>query len=255
MIHPTAIVDPGAEIGQGVSIGAYSIVGPGVRIGADTEIREHVVVRGRTTIGAGNRIFQFCSIGDAPQHLHYRGEDTALEIGDRNTLREYCSVNRGSPSGAGVTRVGSDNFIMAYCHIAHDCQVGDHVVFANGASLAGHVLVEDHAVMGGFTMVHQFCRVGAHCMTGISTVTFKDIPPFLLVAGNTARPHGVNYKGLVRRGFDEERVRNLRRAYRILYHENRRLEDALELLEAMPDAPDVRQLVAFIRGSQRGIIR
>jgi len=255
MIHPTAIVEPGAVLAEGVSIGAYSIVGANVKIGPGTTVGPHVVLAGRTTIGAQNRIFQFCSIGDAPQHLHYRGEDTALEIGDGNTLREYCTVNRGSPSGAGVTRIGNGNFIMAYCHVAHDCQVGNEVIFANGASLAGHVVVEDHAVLGGFTMVHQYCRVGAHCMTGISTVTFKDIPPYLLVAGNTAQPHGVNFKGLVRRGFDEARVRALRRAYRTLYHENLRLAEALDELDAVKDSPEVQHLVAFIRGSQRGIIR
>jgi len=256
VIHPQAIVDPGAKIGKDVHIGAFSIIGPGVEVGDGTWIGPHVVIEGPTRIGRNNKIYQFCSLGDAPQHLGYKGESTRLEIGERNIVREYCTFNRGTAGGGGVTRVGDDNFIMAYCHVAHDCHVGNRTIFANGTSLAGHVTVEDQVIFGGFSMIHQFCRVGAHVMTGISTVTFKDIPPYLLVAGNTAVPHGLNVRGLKRRGFSEEAIDALRQAYRILYKSDLRLNEAVARLELMTKtSPEVGHFVEFIRRSERGIVR
>ncbi len=255
MIHPLAIVDPGAKLGKDVQIGAFSIIGAGVEIGSGTWIGPHVVINGSTRIGSDNRIYQFSSLGEAPQHLGYKGEPTWLEIGDRNIIREYCTLNRGSAGGGGVTRLGHDNFIMAYCHVAHDCQVGNRTIFANGTSLAGHVRVEDQVIFGGFTMIHQFCRVGAHAMTGISTVTFKDIPPYLLVAGNTAVPHGLNVRGLKRRNFSEQTIEALRQAYKLVYKSGLRLSEATEQLAQMDANPEVRHFLDFIKHSERGIVR
>jgi len=255
VIHPLAIVDPGAKLGKDVQIGAFSIIGAGVEIGSGTWIGPHVVINGSTRIGSDNRIYQFSSLGEAPQHLGYKGEPTWLEIGDRNIIREYCTLNRGSAGGGGVTRLGHDNFIMAYCHVAHDCQVGNRTIFANGTSLAGHVRVEDQVIFGGFTMIHQFCRVGAHAMTGISTVTFKDIPPYLLVAGNTAVPHGLNVRGLKRRNFSEQTIEALRQAYKLVYKSGLRLSEATEQLAQMATNPEVRHFLDFIKQSERGIVR
>ena len=255
MIHPLAIVDPGAKIGKDVQIGAFSIIGAGVEIGNGTWIGPHVVINGPTRIGSENRVYQFSSLGEAPQHLGYKGEPTWLEIGDRNIIREYCTLNRGSAGGGGVTRLGHDNFIMAYCHVAHDCQVGNRTIFANGTSLAGHVQVEDQVIFGGFTMIHQFCRVGAHAMTGISTVTFKDIPPYLLVAGNTAVPHGLNVRGLKRRNFSEQSIEALRQAYKLVYKSGLRLSEATEQLAQAATNPEVRHFLDFIKQSERGIVR
>jgi len=256
MIDPRAVVDPGARIGQDVEIGPFSIVGPDVEIGDGTWVGAHVVISGPTRIGARNRIHPFSSLGDAPQHTGYRGEPTTLVIGDDNVIREYCTLNRGTAEGRGETRVGDHNFIMAYCHVAHDCRIGDHTIFANCASLAGHVEVGDYAVLGGFTLVHQYCRVGAHSITGIGTITFKDIPPFVMAAGNTAEPHGLNVKGLSRRGFSGETLAALRHAYKTVYRSGLRLAEALERLEGeAAGVPEVAQWVAFIRASQRGIIR
>jgi UDP-N-acetylglucosamine acyltransferase len=255
VIHPLAIVDPGAKLGKDVQIGAFSIIGAGVEIGNGTWIGPHVVINGPTRIGSENRIYQFSSLGEAPQHLGYKGEPTWLEIGDRNIIREYCTLNRGSAGGGGVTRLGHDNFIMAYCHLAHDCQVGNRTIFANGTSLAGHVRVEDQVIFGGFSMIHQFCRVGAHAMTGISTVTFKDIPPYLLVAGNTAVPHGLNVRGLKRRNFSEQAIEALRHAYKLVYKSGLRLSEAIEQLAQMDATPEVRHFLDFIKQSERGIVR
>jgi UDP-N-acetylglucosamine acyltransferase len=255
VIHPLAIVDPGAKIGKDVQVGAFSIIGAGVEIGNGTWIGPHVVINGPTRIGSENRIYQFSSLGEGPQHLGYKGEPTWLEIGDRNIIREYCTLNRGTVGGGGVTRLGHGNFIMAYCHIAHDCQVGNRTIFANGTSLAGHVRVEDQVIFGGFTMIHQFCRVGAHAMTGISTVTFKDIPPYLLVAGNTAIPHGLNVRGLKRRNFSEQTIEALRQAYKLVYKSGLRLSEATEQLAQMTANPEVRHFLDFIKQSERGIVR
>lgn len=256
MIHPQTIIDPGARLGKDVQIGAFSIIGAGVEIGAGTWIGPHVVINGPTRIGSENRIYQFSSLGEAPQHTGYKNEPTWLEIGDRNIIREYCTLNRATVEGGGVTRLGHDNFIMAYCHIAHDCRIGNRTIFANGTSLAGHVNVEDQVIFGGFTMVHQFCRVGAHSMTGINTVTFKDIPPYLLVAGNTAVPHGLNLRGLKRRKFSEQSIESLRQAYKIVYKSGLRLNEAAEHLDRMVNmSPEVRHFADFIKQSERGIIR
>jgi UDP-N-acetylglucosamine acyltransferase len=257
LIHSTAVVSPGAEIGDGVSIGPYSVIGDGVTIGAQSWIGPHVVIKGPTRIGAGNRIFQFCSVGDDPQDMKFAGEaESRLEIGDGNVIREFCTINRGTAGGGGVTRMGDGNWIMAYVHVAHDCAVGSHVIFANNATLAGHVQVEDHAILGGFTGVHQFCRVGRHSFSAISSVIVKDVPPFTLVAGNTARPAGLNKEGLRRHGFDADEVNRLASAYRIVYRDGLLLREALERLEALAaESPHVAAFVDFIRRSERGIVR
>ncbi len=256
MIHPTAVVDGRARLGQGVEVGAYSIVGADVEIGDSTRIAPHVVILGPTRIGKENRIYQFCSLGDAPQHTGYKGEPTRLEIGDRNVIREYCTLNRATVAGGGVTRLGSDNFLMAYSHIAHDCQVGDHTIFANASSLAGHVHIGDYAVLGGFTLVHQFCRIGAHCMTGVNTTLFKDVPPFVTVAGQGGVPHGINARGLRRRGFSEETILIIKRAYKTLYHSELKLTEAVQELERVGQSqPEIARFVEFIKASKRGIVR
>jgi UDP-N-acetylglucosamine acyltransferase len=256
VIHPQALIDPAARLGSDVHVGAFSIIGPDVEIGDGTWIGPHVVINGPTRIGSNNRIFQFSSIGGAPQDLKYAGEPTRLEIGDRNVIRECCTFSRGTVTGGGITRVGSDNLFMAYVHIAHDCDVGNHTVFANNASLAGHVSVGNYAILGGFTGIHQFCRVGAYCMTGIATISFKDIPPFLLVSGNTAKPFGLNLRGLKRRGFSEETIDALRGAYKTLYRSGMKLETALEELDRQAaQHAEVGQFADFIKQSERGIIR
>jgi UDP-N-acetylglucosamine acyltransferase len=255
-IHPTAVVDPGARLGKGVEVGAYAVIGPDVEIGDGTWLGPHVVVRGPTRIGRDNRVFQFCSLGDAPQHVAYRGEPTRLEIGDRNVIREYCTINRGTVEGGGLTRLGDDNFLMAYCHVAHDCRIGDRTVFANATSLAGHVHIGDWAFLGGFTLVHQYCRIGAHCMTGVNTKLYKDVPPFVTVAGERGTPHGINVRGLRRRGFTDEQIVAIKRAYKTLYHSGLRLQDALaELRRAGRTSPHVALFAEFIEASKRSIVR
>ncbi|MDR0775172.1 MAG: acyl-ACP--UDP-N-acetylglucosamine O-acyltransferase [Azonexus sp.] len=256
MIHPTAIVDPAARIAANVKIGPYSIIGPHVEIGENTVIGPHVVISGHTRIGRGNRIFQFSSLGEAPQDKKYAGEPTRLEIGDRNTIREYCTFNLGTVQDAGVTRIGDDNWIMAYVHIAHDCQVGNKTIFANNAQLAGHVVVEDWAIFGGYTGVHQFCRIGAHVMTAVATVVLHDVPPYLMAAGNSAQPYGINVEGLKRRGFSADSLLALKRAYRTLYKSGLLLEEAKQkLAEDAKTQPDVQRFVDFLEVSKRGIIR
>ncbi|NMG34323.1 acyl-ACP--UDP-N-acetylglucosamine O-acyltransferase [Azoarcus sp. TTM-91] len=256
MIHPTAIVHPGAKLGANVEIGAYSIIGEHVEIGEGSRIGPHVVVEGHTRIGRDNEIFQFCSIGAVPQDKKYDDEPTRLEIGDRNTIREYCSFNVGTSQDAQVTRLGSDNWIMAYVHVAHDCQVGDHTIFANNATLAGHVHVGDWAILGGFTGVHQFCRVGAHSFCGVGTVLLQDLPPFVTVAGNPAAPHGINSEGLKRRGYSSEGIAAIKRAYRVLYRSGLKLGEARErVAEIAAEFPEVALFAEFIAASGRGIVR
>ena len=256
MIHQTAIVHPGARLGANVSIGAYSIIGEHVQIGDNTEIGSHVVIEGHTTIGRDNRIFQFCSIGAEPQDKKYAGEPTRLEIGDRNVIREFCTFNLGTIQDGGVTRLGNDNWIMAYVHLAHDCQVGNHTIFANNAQLAGHCHVDDHAILGGFTVVHQFVRIGAHSMTGMGTILFQDLPPYVTAAGNTASPYGINSEGLKRRGFTSEAVMALKRAYRAIYKSGLTLEEAKAKLEAdLAKHPEYQLLLDFLAVSKRGIVR
>lgn len=258
MIDPLAIIDPGARIGEGVSIGPYSVIGAGVEIGDGTSIGPHVVINGPTRIGRDNRLFQFSSLGDIPQDIKYRGEDTLLEIGDRNVIREFCTINRGTLQGGGATRIGSDNWIMAYVHIAHDCQVGSRTIFANGASLAGHVIIADHVVLGGFTLVHQFCRLGVHSFTAYASGIHKDVPPYVTVRGQPARPFGINGEGLRRRGYSAQRIERLRRAYKVLYRSGLRLPEAVERLRAGVDEDadgDLAPLVAFLAEGTRSIVR
>lgn len=256
MIHPGAVVNPAADISNSAEVGPYSIIGPDVVIGDDTWIGPHVVVNGPTTIGAHNRIYQFASIGDAPQHLNYKNEPTRLMIGDRNTIREYVTVNRGTVAGGGLTRIGNDNLLMAYSHIAHDCIVMDHTIFANGASLAGHVDVGDYAILGGFTLVHQFCNIGSHSITAINTVVFKDIPPFVVASGYGAQPHGINTTGLKRRDFSEEVINALNEAYKTIFRSGFNTEEAITSLEPLAKKySEIAELVQFIKNSERGIIR
>lgn len=256
MIHPTAIVDPGARLGANVEIGAYSIIGPQVEIGDNTVVGPHVVITGHTRIGCDNRIFQFCSLGEVPQDKKYAGEPTRLEIGNRNTIRESCTFNLGTVQDAGVTRIGDDNWIMAYVHIAHDCQVGNKCTFANNASLAGHVVVDDWTILGGFTGVHQFCRIGAHVMTAVSSVILQDVPPYLMAAGNTAQPYGINVEGLKRRGFGPDAIMALKRAYRTIYKSGLLLEEAkAKLVDEARTNPELQLFVDFFAQSRRGIIR
>lgn len=256
MIHPSAIVHEGARLGADVEVGPWSFIGEGVEIGDGTRIGSHCILKGPTRIGRDNQIFSFCSIGEDPQDKKFRGDvPVRLEIGDRNTIREYCSINRGTPGGGGVTSVGNDNWVMAYCHIAHDCHIGNHTILANNATLAGHVEIADFAILGGFTGVHQFCRVGESSFTAISAVVVKDVPPFVMVEGNTARARAINREGLKRRGFDRTAIEAIKRAYRTLYREGRLLEDALaQLAGPAQDFPEIERLVSFIRGTRRGIV-
>ncbi len=255
-IHPSAIVHPGARLGPDVSVGPYSIVGEHVEIGAGTRVGPHVVIHGHTRIGRDNRIFQFASLGEIPQDKKYSGEPTRLEIGDRNTIREFCTFNCGTAQDAGVTRVGSDNWIMAYVHLAHDCQVGDNTIFANNAQLAGHVHVGDFAILGGFTVVHQFVRIGAHSITAMGTILLQDLPPYVMAAGNTAKPYGINSEGLKRRGFSAETIAALKRAYKQIYRAGIPLEEAkASLAREAAVSPELTLLSEFLNASGRGIVR
>jgi len=259
-IHPTAIVEPGAQLGESVSVDAYSIVRAQVRIDEGTSVGPHCVIEGRTTIGRDNRIFQFCSLGAAPQDKKYAGEPTELHIGERNTIREFCTFNLGTVQDVGVTRLGSDNWIMAYVHLAHDCQVGDKTIFANNAQLAGHVHVGDWVILGGYTQVHQFAKIGAHAMTGMNTSLTQDVPPFALVTGHPAQSRGFNLEGLKRRGFSGERIAAVKQMHRILYRQGLALDDARMAIQAlaqtMPEAvDDVAMMVRFLAESSRGIVR
>jgi UDP-N-acetylglucosamine acyltransferase len=255
-IHQTAIVDKGARLGANVTVGPYTVIDGDVEIGEGTTIGAHNVITGHAKIGRDNRIFHFCSIGEANQDKKYKGEPTRLEIGDRNTIREYCSLNRGTAQDVGVTRLADDNWIMAYCHIAHDCQVGSNTVFANHATLAGHVEIGDWAILGGFVGVHQFVKVGAHVMAGISSVVTQDVPPFLTIAGHPCAPFGINSEGLKRRGFTPESIAALKRAYKTLYKSGLGLAEAkAELAIQAAESAEVKALAAFLDTSTRGIIR
>jgi len=256
VIHTTAIVHPGAKLAPGVSVGAYSIIGAEVELGANTQVGPHVVIDGRTRIGADNRIFPFCSLGAAPQDKKYAGEPTRLEIGDRNTIREFCTFNCGTAQDAAVTRLGDDNWIMAYVHLAHDCQVGDHTIFANNAQLAGHVHVGDFAVLGGFTVVHQFVAIGAHSITAMGTILLQDLPPYVTAAGNTAKPYGINSEGIKRRGFSPEAVAAIKAAYKTLYKSGLTLDGAKEALAVQAQThAEVGLFLEFLLDSRRGIVR
>ncbi|MGH8474281.1 MAG: acyl-ACP--UDP-N-acetylglucosamine O-acyltransferase [Methylococcales bacterium] len=256
MIHPTALVDPTAELADNVTIGPYSIIDRDVKIGPGTIIGPHVVIRGPSTIGSSNRIYQFASVGEDPQDKKYRQEVTYLKIGDRNVIREYCTIHRGTKQDKGITRVGHDNLFMAYVHVAHDCVVGNNVVMANGASLAGHVFLDDFVILGGFTLVHQFSRIGQHSFSAMGSCISRDIPPYVMVGGRPTKPFGINSVGLERKGFKAETIREIRRAYKTIYKAGLRLEEATQVLETMTDdTPEIDCLVAFIQQSGRGILR
>lgn len=259
-IHPTAVIEGGAELDSSVEVGAYSIIGAHVCIDAGTKVGAHVVIEGHTTIGRDNQIFQFGSLGAAPQDKKYAGEPTRLEIGDRNTIREFVTFNLGTIQDAGVTRIGNDNWIMAYVHLAHDCQLGSNLILANNVTLAGHVHLDDWVFLGGFTSVHQFCRIGMHAMTAFTAAVSQDVPPFVTAAGNRATPVGINSEGLKRRGFTPEQITVIKRAYKVIYRSGLALEDAklaLQQLEgASPEsAAAIRLMHDFIGASARGIIR
>ena len=255
-VHPSALVDPRAKLASGVTVGPYSVIGPQVEVGEGTWIGAHVVLDGRMRIGRDNRIFHFASLGAPPQDKKYQGEETAVEIGERNTLREYVTINRGTALDLGVTRLGDDNWVMAYVHFAHDVQIGSHTIFANACQLAGHVTVGDWAIFGATTLVHQFVHIGAHAFTGMGTYLPQDLPPFVTAAGNMARPYGINSEGLKRRGFTPEDIAALKRAYRTLYRSGLALAAARTQLEMqVSECRHVRELVEFLDRSKRGIIR
>lgn len=255
-IHPTAIIDPSAQLDSSVEVGAYTVIGADVKIDAGTRILNHVSISGPTTIGKNNQIFQFSSLGEAPQDKKYKGEPTLLEIGDNNTIREFCTFNRGTIQDKGTTKIGNDNWIMAYVHIAHDCQIGNNTIFANNSSLAGHVDVYDYAILGGFTLIHQFCKIGSHVITAVGSVVFKDIPPYVTAAGYDAKPHGINSEGLKRRGFSADSILQIRRAYKTLYRNGLTLNEAKVELSAMQlHAPEIALLTDFLNVSTRGIVR
>lgn len=256
MIHSTAIVDPKARVADDVEVGPYSIIGAEVQIGAGTVIGPHVVLRGPTEIGTGNQIFQFSSIGDIPQDKKFHGESSRLVIGDNNTIRECVTINRGTEGGGGETRIGDDNWIMAYVHVAHDCRVGDHTVLANNVALAGHVSIGDYAILGGFSLIHQFCRIGAYAFTAMGSAVSRDVPPFVTVAGKMSEPRGLNSEGLKRHGYSTQRIQLIKKAYKLLYKSGLGRGDALEAIQAIPESStDLDEFVAFVRGSERSILR
>lgn len=256
LIHPTAIVHPQAQLAEGVEIGAYAVIGADVSIGRDTRIAAHVVIDGPTQIGVENQIYSFASIGAAPQDKKFKGEPTELIIGDRNVIRECCTLNRGTVQDKGKTVIGDDNWIMAYVHIAHDCVVGNNTTFANSATLAGHVEIRDWVILGGFTLVHQFCVIGEHAFTGMGSAIGKDVPPYAMVSGAPAEPHSINLEGLKRRGFSKEAIQRIKDAHRILYRQNLTTSEALEkIAAAYGEYDDIQLLLAFCQQSQRGLLR
>ena len=256
MIHPTAIVDPSAEVGAGTEIGPYSIIGADVQLGENNRVGPHVVIKGPTTIGARNRIFQFASIGEDPQDLKFDGEHSTLEIGDDNTIREYVTMNRGTTGGGGVTRIGNHNLFMAYIHVAHDCIIADRVIMANGASLAGHVTVGEQAILAGFACVHQFCTIGEHAFVGLNSVANKDVAPFVMVVGNYASARGINKEGLRRRGFSDDTIADLHRVFMELIKSRGDRSAALEQVKPIAErTAEAARIVEFVTGSERGVVR
>ena len=256
MIDSRAAIDPAAELDDGVSVGPFSVIGPQVKIARGTTIGPHVVVRGPCTIGRDNQIYQFASIGEDPQDKKYAGEETRLEIGDRNKIREFVTIHRGTVQDQSLTRIGSDNLLMAYTHVAHDCQIGDHAIMANAASLGGHVQLGDWAILGGFSIVHQFCHIGPHCFTAMGSAVSKDVPPFVMVGGHPAKPHGINTEGLKRREFDSERIATIKRAYRLLYSSGLPLAEARDKIAAEAgDSDEMRTFADFLAASTRSIVR
>ncbi|OAM29481.1 acyl-[acyl-carrier-protein]--UDP-N-acetylglucosamine O-acyltransferase [Eikenella sp. NML03-A-027] len=256
LIHPTAIIDPKAELDSSVKVGAYTVIGPNVQIGAGSEIGPHAVIEGHTTIGENNRIFQFASLGAIPQDKKYRGEPTRLIIGNGNTIREFTTFNLGTVTGIGETRIGDDNWIMAYCHLAHDCVIGSHTIFANNASLAGHVTIGDYVILGGYTLVFQFCQIGNYAMTAFAAGVHKDVPPYFMAAGYRAEPAGINSEGMRRNGFMPEQITNVKNAYKALYRQGLSYEEARsQIAQAAKTAPELAVLRDFLADSQRSIIR
>jgi UDP-N-acetylglucosamine acyltransferase len=256
LINPRAVVDPRARLAASVSIGPFSVVGPDVQIDAGTWVGPHVVINGPARIGKENRIFQFASLGDIPQDKKYKSEPSELVIGDHNTIREYCTINRGTLNGHGSTVIGNNNWIMAYVHIAHDCRIGNHTVFSNGATLAGHVIIEDYAILGGFTLVHQFCHIGRHAFCGMGTALNRDLPPYVLASGNLAEPHGINKVGLKRHGFSLETIQALHKAYLLLIKSKKRRGDEAQQLQELGRAySEVAHMMEFVNNSPRGVIR
>ncbi len=256
LVDPRAAIDPAAELDDGVSVGPFAVIGAGVQIGRGTWIGPHAVLKGPTRIGAENKVYQFASVGEDPQDKKYRGEPTHLEIGDRNVIREYATVHRGTAQDQGLTRVGDDNLLMAYCHVAHDCVIGDHTILANAASLGGHVDIDDWAILGGFTIVHQFCHIGAHSFCAMGSVISKDVPAYVMVGGHPAEPHGINAEGLRRRHFGEPAILQIRRAYKILYKSGLSLTEAtVELRALVQQAPELQVLVDSLERSERSITR
>lgn len=257
LIDKHALIDPKAELDSDVQVEPYSIISADVQIAAGTWIGPHVVIKGPTRIGRDNKIYQFASIGEIPQDKKFGGElDSRLEIGDNNEIREYCSFNRGTEEGGGVTSIGDDNWFMAYCHIAHDCLVGNQTIFANGTTLGGHVQIDDYAILGGFTLVHQFCRVGMHSFSGGGSAITKDVPPFVTVCGDRAKAYGINKEGLKRRGFSSETIHALYQAYKIIYRQHLNTEQVIEKLEELSkEDAEVRHLLTFLQQSTRGIVR
>lgn len=256
-IHPSAIIDPSAELADDVEIGPYSVIGKKVKIDTGNKISSHVVINGPTSIGKDNTFYQFGSIGEAPQDKKYQGEDTKLEIGDRNVIREFTTLNRGTIQDRGTTTLGNDNLIMAYVHIAHDCILGSHIIIANNASLAGHVYIHSHAILGGFSLVHQFCTIGSYAFTAMNSVISKDVPPYILVSGHMAKPHGLNIEGLKRQGFSAEVISSIRTAYKALYRSNLTLDDAItEINELSTNCAELAPMIDFLENNiNRGIIR
>ena len=256
LIHPTAIIDPKAELDSSVKVGAYTIIGPNVQIGAGSEIGPHAVIEGHTTIGENNRIFQFASLGAIPQDKKYKGEPTRLIIGNGNTIREFTTFNLGTVTGIGETRIGDNNWIMAYCHLAHDCVIGSHTIFANNASLAGHVTIGDYVILGGYTLVFQFCQIGNYAMTAFAAGVHKDVPPYFMAAGYRAEPAGINSEGMRRNGFTPEQIANVKNAYKTLYRQGLPYEEARsQIAQAAETAPELAVLRDFLADSQRSIIR
>jgi UDP-N-acetylglucosamine acyltransferase len=256
LIDPTARIDKHAQLAENVSVGSFSVIGPDVKIGSGTVIGPHVVIKGPTSIGQHNRIYQFTSIGEDPQDKKYAAELTRLEIGDRNTIREFTSMHRGTQQDHSVTQIGNDNLFMAYTHVAHDCVIGNHVIMANGASLAGHVRLNNHAILGGFTLVHQFTQIGQYSFAAMGSAITQDIPPFIMVGGKPTRPHGINSVGMERNGISAEDIRLIRKAYKIIYKMNLRLEDAIDQMEDLAgDSKELSDMVSFLRNVRRGILR
>ena len=256
MIDPHAVIDPRARLDSSVEVGPFSIIGPDVEIGAGTWIGPHVLINGHTRIGRENKIYQFSSLGEVPQDKKYADEPTRLEIGDRNLIREYVTINRGTSQDKGLTRIGDDNWIMAYVHIAHDCMIGNHTVFANAASLAGHVIIDDYVILGGFTLISQFLRLGVNSFTAMGSVVNRDVPPYVTVSGHMAKPYGINLEGLKRRGFSAQTITQVRQAYKLLYKSKLLFEEAIEQIAAMSaNCAELVPLADFLKNATRGIIR